>query len=370
LTTMRVGGPADRVLEARSAEELVRSALGLWAEGEEWLLIGGGSNTIVCDEGFPGAVLLVRNEGVERVVDPELPETTVRLRVQAGQDWDGLVAACVERGWSGIEALSGIPGRAGAAPIQNIGAYGTELGDVLHSIEFLDEASGEVLRLPASELELGYRHSSIKAGRAGVVLSIDLLLDAHPDQENPMSAPVGYGQLADALGITIGQRVSLRELRRTVLRLRASKGMVLDTGDHDSWSAGSFFTNPIVTERFARELPANAPRFPLAGDEPAPAVTTFEELAAGLPLRLPEAAGERRVKLSAAWLIEHAGIEKGFRLPGSGAAISSKHTLAITNRGAATAADVAQLARYVVQRVQSEFGVILVPEPNLYGLEL
>ena len=402
LTTMHVGGPAERVLLARNGQELADLAIGLWAEGEDWLLLGGGSNTVVNDEGFPGAVLLVRSEGMERVADPELPAEQVRLRVQAGHDWDALVAACVERGWSGIEALSGIPGRAGAAPIQNIGAYGAELSDVLHSIEFLDAGSRTPVRLSAAELELGYRHSVLKAGRAGVVLSIDLLLDAHPDQENPLSAPVRYGQLADALGITIGQRVSLRELRRTVLRLRASKGMVLDsvlaalpdsvtagvTGDsavraadspdgatarepdHDTWSAGSFFTNPIVTERFARELPANAPRFPVSGDEPAAAVTTFEELAAGLPLRLPPASGERRVKLSAAWLIEHSGIEKGFRLPGSGAAISSKHTLAITNRGAATAADVAQLARYVVQRVQSEFGVILVPEPNLYGLEL
>lgn len=407
LTTMRVGGPAERVLSARSGQELAELAIALWDEGEDWLLLGGGSNTVVSDEGFPGAVLLVRSEGMERVADPELPAEKVRLRVQAGHDWDALVAACVERGWSGIEALSGIPGRAGAAPIQNIGAYGAELSDVLHSIEFLDAGSRTPIRLSADELELGYRHSVLKAGRAGVVLSIDLLLDAHPDQENPLSAPVRYGQLADALGITVGQRISLRELRRTVLRLRASKGMVLDsvlatlTGsgavdgapagvgsdpgaptaepgggaaerepDHDTWSAGSFFTNPIVTERFARDLPANAPRFPVSGDEPAPAITTFEELAAGLPLRLPQASGERRVKLSAAWLIEHAGIEKGFRLPGSGAAISSKHTLAITNRGAATAADVAQLARYVVQRVQSEFGVILVPEPNLYGLEL
>lgn len=367
---MRVGGPASRVLVARNREELARHATDLWDLGEDWLLLGGGSNTVVCDEGFPGAVLLVRSEGIEVVDDPELPESLVRLRVQAGHDWDALVAACVERGWSGIEALSGIPGRAGAAPIQNIGAYGAEVSDVLHSIEFLDFHDRDVVRLPASELELSYRHSAIKAGRAGVVLSIDLVLDVHPERANPLSAPVRYGQLADALGITIGERVSLRELRRTVLRLRASKGMVLDPQDHDSWSAGSFFTNPIVSERFAHALPPNAPRFPVGADEPEPAVTSLEELAAGVPLRVPAPAGERRVKLSAAWLIEQSGVPKGFRLPGSGAAISSKHTLAITNRGAASAADVAQLARYVVQRVQAEFGVILAPEPNLYGLEL
>lgn len=376
LTTMRVGGPAERVLVARSRDELIRMSLELWGDGDDWLLLGGGSNTVVCDEGFPGPVLLVRSAGIEQVDDPELPEGRLRLRVQAGHDWDALVAATVERGWSGIEALSGIPGLAGAAPVQNIGAYGAELSDVLHSIELLDAASGEVRRLPAAELELGYRHSVLKSERVGVVLSIDLVLDAHPGDENPRSAPVRYGQLADALGITVGERVSLRELRRTVLRLRASKGMVLDRvlgegEDRDTWSAGSFFTNPIVTENFARTLPERAPRFPVEAErEPEPAVTSLEELAAGVPLRMPAATGPRRVKLSAAWLIEHAGIERGFRLPGSGAAISSKHTLAIVNRGAATAADVAQLARYVVQRVQSEFGVILVPEPNLYGLEI
>jgi len=370
LTTMRVGGPADRVLVARSAEELRDRALELWAEGEPWLLIGGGSNTVVCDEGFPGPVLLVRSEGIDRVDDGSLPTDRVRLRVQAGHDWDALVAACVERGWSGIEALSGIPGLAGAAPVQNIGAYGQELSDVLHSIEFLDAELGETIRIPAAELELGYRSSALKAGRAGVVLSIDIVLDEHPERENPPSQPIAYGQLADALGVTIGARVSLRELRRAVLRLRASKGMVLDEADHDSWSAGSFFTNPIVSERFARELPAAAPRYPVAGEEPAAQVTTFEELAAGVPLRVPAAPEPRRVKLSAAWLIERSGVSRGFRLPGSGAAISSKHTLAITNRGAATADDVGELARYVVQRVQSEFGVLLRPEPNLYGIEL
>lgn len=370
LTTMRVGGPAERVLVARTGDELVRRAQQLWAEGDDWLLLGGGSNTVVSDEGFPGKVLLVRSEGVERIADASLPSGTVRLRVQAGHDWDQLVSGCVDLGWSGIEALSGIPGSAGAAPIQNIGAYGAEVAEVLHSITFLDRDSGEVLRLPAAELDLGYRSSVIKAGREGVVISIDLLL-AEPSGEGlPLSAPIAYGQLANELGVTIGDRVTLRELRRAVLRLRASKGMVLDAADHDSWSAGSFFTNPIVSEHFARGLPATAPRYPVAGEEPQPAVTPLEELAMGAPLRLPAPAPPRQVKLSAAWLIEHAGIPRGFRIPGSGAAISSKHTLAITNQGAATAADVAQLARYVVQRVQAEFGVILVPEPNLYGLEL
>nr|WP_277620065.1 UDP-N-acetylmuramate dehydrogenase [Leucobacter celer] len=376
LTTMRVGGPAERILVAHSSEDLVRYATELWDDGDPWLLLGGGSNTVVSDEGYPGAVLLVRTTGIARIDEGENPGG-VHLRVQAGHDWDHLVATCVDRGWSGIEALSGIPGLAGAAPVQNIGAYGQELSDVLHSIEFLDRESGEVRRMTAEELQLGYRDSAIKRGLEGVVLSIDLLLgdaragDADPAAGGgPLSAPVRYAQLAGALGVEIGDRVPLRQLRDSVLRLRASKGMVLDPEDHDSWSAGSFFTNPIVSEHFSRQLPAHAPRFPLGKDESAPALTSFEELAAGVPLRVPQAEPERMVKLSAAWLIENAGVVRGFRLPGSGAAISSKHTLAITNRGGASAADVAELARLVVQRVQQEFGVILAPEPNLYGMEL
>lgn len=387
LTTMRVGGPAENIYVARTSDELVSYATELWDAGEPWLLLGGGSNTVVHDDGFPGPVLLVRNSGIERIADTEgtLPPGAVRLRVQAGHSWDDVVSTSVDHGWSGIEALSGIPGLAGAAPVQNIGAYGQELSDVLHSITFLDEATGIVQRIPASELELGYRTSAMKQGLGGVVLSIDLLLQADAnsaDNEsgNPLGEPIMYGQLADALGLSIGDRVSIRELRRTVLRLRASKGMVLDETDRDTWSSGSFFTNPIVSERFARTLPTNAPRFPVQsahsvsgahdGADPVPGITSFEELAAGVPIRRPVAPREREMKLSAAWLIENSGIVKGFRLAGSAAAISSKHTLAITNCGAATAADVAQLARYVVQRVQQEFGVVLVPEPNLYGLEL
>ncbi|WP_075205297.1 UDP-N-acetylmuramate dehydrogenase [Leucobacter musarum] len=378
LTTMRVGGPAERVLVAHELQELVAFAQGLWDTDEPWLLLGGGSNTVMHDDGFPGTVLLVRTTGIAPVEDDALPEGKIRLRVQAGHDWDHLVAACVENGWSGIEALSGIPGAAGAAPVQNIGAYGQELSDVLHSIEFLDRDRGYARRIPAADLGLAYRDSAIKQGLEGVVLSIDIVLTvgevgpgrrAHAAPE-VLSEPIAYAQLAGALGVEVGDRVPIRDLRDSVLGLRASKGMVLDPDDHDSWSSGSFFTNPIVTERFAHELPENAPRFPQPVPEVADAVTTFEELEAGYPIRVPQATPERMVKLSAAWLIEHAGVQRGFRLPGSGAAISSKHTLAITNRGGATAHDVAELARFVVQRVQQEFGVILAPEPNLYGLEL
>jgi UDP-N-acetylmuramate dehydrogenase len=292
-------------------------------------------------------------------------EGQIRLRVQAGHDWDQLVAACVDRGWSGIEALSGIPGLVGAAPVQNIGAYGQELASVLHSIEFLDLGRGEIRHIPAEELGFGYRDSALKQGLEGVVLSVDLLL------REEQTVPVEYAQLARAIGVAEGDRVPLRVLRDAVLRVRASKGMVIDPNDYDSWSAGSFFTNPIVSDAFARSLPTAAPRFPVGIREVAPAVTTLEEIASGQPLRVPStAAADTRVKLSAAWLIEKSGVSRGFHLPGSGAAISSKHTLAITNRGTATAADVAELARFVIQRVQHEFGLILAPEPNLYGLEL
>lgn len=390
LTTMRVGGPAERVLVANTREELIETACELWDTREDWLLLGSGSNTVVSDEGYPGDVLLVRTSGVEVVADETLLPGVVRLRVQAGHDWDALVAECVSRGWAGIEALSGVPGRTGAAPVQNIGAYGQELSEVLHSIEFLDAATYEPRRMLASELELGYRDSVIKQGLEGVVLSVDLLLsdaavairhvregdgaDAAAAGPVALSAPIRFPQLATALGAPLGARLPLRVVRDTVLRLRASKGMVLDEADHDTWSAGSFFVNPIVTARFANELPENAPRYPVgapdAMDEPEAIATTFEELEAGEPLRIPRPSPERMVKLSAAWLIEHSGVPKGYRLPGSGALVSSKHTLAITNRGNASAADVGELARFIVQRVQQEFGVVLVPEPNLYGIEL
>lgn len=396
LTTMRVGGPGERLFVADTRDELIRIATELWRDDVPWLLLGGGSNTVVHDDGFPGPVLLVRTAGIEEIADPELSSGQVRVRVAAGEDWDGLVATAVERGWAGIEALSGIPGRVGAAPVQNIGAYGQELSDVLHSVEFLDAYADAPRRLSAAELELGYRDSVIKQGREGVVLSIDLVLttaaphaaDAAPRRgrhgaapdpadgqrssvvDEPPLAPVRYAQLATALGVEIGTEIPIRVLRDAVLRLRAAKGMVLDPEDHDTWSCGSFFTNPMVSERFARTLPADAPRFPVGKIDRPDVVIPLEDLAAGVDLPPTAAAPEARVKLSAAWLIDNAGIAKGFRLPGSGAAVSSKHTLAITNRGGANAAQVAELARFIVQRVQQEFGVILVPEPNLYGLEL
>ena len=355
LTTLRVGGPIARLVEPATRDELVAATLAAWREPEDWMILGGGSNLLVSDDGFDGTVIRVAHRGIDRASDG-----VPRIRVEAGESWDAVVAVAVEQGLAGIEALSGIPGTAGAGPIQNIGAYGQQLSDVLVAIDFLDFATGEVVTLPAAGLELGYRSSALKSGRLGVVLSLELALH----DEGGLSDPVSYGQLASALGVQLGERAPLARVREAVLALRAGKGMVLDPADPDSVSAGSFFTNPIVSEHFARGLPTDAPRFPVE-DERAPRV-----LPLGSEIPAAPASGEFLVKLSAAWLIEQSGITRGYGLPGSRAAISSKHTLALTNRGGATAAEVAQLAGYVQTRVESRFGVRLQPEPVFVGLTL
>lgn len=366
LTTLHVGGPAFRVISPTTTADLVRETLDVWQTGEDWLVLGGGSNLVVADDGFPGAVIRVLTHGIERL--PDESEGVIRLRAQAGESWDELVEYTVSNGWAGIEALSGIPGSSGAAPIQNIGAYGQEIASSLVGIEFLDELSGEVEWLDAAELELGYRTSALKQGRRGVVLSIELRLT---ETIGGLSQPVQYPQLASALGIVLGETVPLVELRDAVIALRSSKGMILDSLDPDSVSAGSFFTNPIVSEEFARTLPTDAPRWPTAEVENAPIITPLDALDG--PLDPPFVRGtpaERTVKLSAAWLIEHSGIRRGFRLPGSAAAVSSKHTLALVNTGASTAAEITELARYIQTRVLGEFGVILQPEPLLIGVQV
>ena len=352
LTTMRVGGPARELVHATTRDELVDAALDVWSSGDEWLVLGGGSNVVIADEGFDGRVIHVETRGIDHATDG-----VPRLLVQAGESWDGVVAHAIDNGLAGIEALSGIPGSAGAAPIQNIGAYGQELGSALVAIEFLDYLSGSVLRIPANELGLGYRTSALKRGRQGVVLAIELELAASA------TGTVAYPQLATALGVPLGAVVPLADIRSGVLALRASKGMVLDPGDPDSVSCGSFFTNPIVGENFARGLPSDAPRWPVAPEPAAVAVPLGES-----PAPVPPSGD--LVKLSAAWLIERAGIGKGFRLPGSHAAISTKHTLAIVNRTGASAEEIAELARYVRARVLAQFGVLLQPEPNIIGLHV
>ena len=362
LTTLRVGGPALRMSAPATRDGLIAAALKMWSGFDDWLVLGGGSNVVVSDDGVDGDVLRVVTRGISVVDRPVAPHAdgSVHLLVEAGEVWDDVVAFAVGNGLAGIEALSGIPGTAGAAPIQNIGAYGQELGETLVGLDFLDFGSGEVERLAASELRLGYRTSALKRGRLGIVLGVELRLAA----SGGLSLPIAYAQLATALGVELGARVPLAEVRATVLALRASKGMIWDPADPDSISAGSFFTNPIVSENFARGLPAESPRWPTEPERPA------QVLPLGSPIPAVAVGSEYLVKLSAAWLIERAGISRGFSIPGSGAAISHKHTLAIVNRGHATAHDVVQLANFVQTRVMSEFGVMLHPEPVLVGISM
>ena len=352
LTTLGVGGPIRHLVTATTQRDLVDLARDAWNDGEPWMLLGGGSNLLVGDEGFDGTVIRIRTKGIEVLTDDAGPDpTSARIRVQAGEVWDDLVAWTVERGYAGIEALSGIPGCVGAAPVQNIGAYGQELESTLVAIEFLDEGADEPRRMTAHELELGYRTSVLKQGLRGIVVSIELdLHDTAAERAvlgETLSRPVAYPQLAGALHVDLGDRVPLARVRESVLALRATKGMVLDPADVDTASAGSFFTNPIVGEHTARSLPSAAPRWylePDPVDEVVPLVNPLEEspleqfLAHQASLEASEASTDAApqptlVKLSAAWLIEHAGIGRGFRLPGSRAAVSSKHTLALTNRG-------------------------------------
>ncbi|HEY9478110.1 MAG TPA: UDP-N-acetylmuramate dehydrogenase [Microbacteriaceae bacterium] len=358
LTSLAVGGPARQLVRAVERDQLISAVREAWDRADDWMVLGGGSNVVVSDEGFDGPVVLVATRGIELLGASDSGSRIVR--VQAGEPWDAVVAYAVGHGLAGIEALSGIPGSSGAAPIQNIGAYGQELGSRLIAVEFLDHDTGSLERIPVGELQLGYRTSVFKQGRLGLVVSIELEL-----AEQPLSDPVAYAQLATALGVQLGDRVPLSALRAAVLELRSSKGMVLSPADPDSVSAGSFFTNPVVSENFARALPTDAPRWPLEAEAP-PQV---------LPLGadVPEASAlgiQHRVKLSAAWLIEQVGIRRGFSLPGSKAAISGKHTLAIVNTGGASAVEVAELARYVRQRVGNDFGIELQPEPVLVGIQL
>ncbi|QLD13215.1 UDP-N-acetylmuramate dehydrogenase [Microbacterium oleivorans] len=367
LTTLRAGAVPARMIEARTTDELVATLRDLWADREPWLVVGGGSNLLVGDEPFDGTVVVVRTDGIEQLPSP-LPGH-VRLKVQAGHSWDALVEHAVSAGLSGIAAMSGIPGTAGAAPVQNIGAYGQEVVQTLVEVELIDESTGDVSVVPASDLGLGFRTSVLKQHhgsvpeRSAVILSITLEL-----------AEVGHGefvirgpQLRGALGLDPEAAVSLRWVRDTVLAVRASKGMVLDDADPDTWSAGSFFQNAIVSAAFARTLPDACPRWPVAPDPVADRVIPLNEYYGVSPTA---SSAEPDVKVSAAWLIEHAGIGKGFALPGSRAGLSTKHALALTNRGGATADQLAALARFVQQRVQAEFGLILQPEPVLVGVEL
>jgi UDP-N-acetylmuramate dehydrogenase len=367
LTTLRTGGAPARLVEARTADELVTALREVWRDGDEWFVLGGGSNLFVGDEPFDGTVIRVLTSGIEEL--PGSRPDTVRLRVQAGHDWDALVAETVDRGLAGIEAMSGIPGTVGAAPVQNVGAYGQEIVQTLAEVELIDESTGEVSIVPAAALGLGFRTSVLKQhygsvpDRSAVILTVTLELERVGDGERPIAGE----QLRGALGLDATNAVSLRWIRDHVLATRARKGMVLDAEDPDTWSAGSFFQNAIVSAAFARTLPEACPKWPMA---PALDPVTVIPLAAFDGILPPPPVERHEVKVSAAWLIENAGLGRGFRFPRSRAGLSTKHTLALTNRGEATAAEIAELARFVQNRVQSEFGLLLQPEPVLVNVEL
>ena len=367
LTTLRTGAAPERMLEAHSVAELIDALQQTWARGDEWFVLGGGSNLFAGDVPFDGTVIRVLTSGVEELPSPH--EGRVRLRVQAGHSWDELVAYAVERGYAGIEAMSGIPGTVGGAPVQNIGAYGQEIQETLVEVELNDEDAAGPITVPAEELGLGFRTSVLKhhygsaPDRRAVILSVTLDLAATGTEGRVIRGE----QLRRALGLEGHEPVQLAWVRERILATRAAKGMLLDDADPDTHSAGSFFQNAIVSERVARSLPAECPRWPVEPDLDTVTVIPLAVYGGVMPTPIVR---EAEVKVSAAWLIEHAGIRKGFKLPRSRASVSTKHALALTNRGGATAAEVSELARFIQSRVHAEFGLLLQPEPVLVDVEL
>ncbi|MDR1633370.1 MAG: FAD-binding protein [Bifidobacteriaceae bacterium] len=394
LTTVRIGGRPGQLVDCFSEADLVAAVRQTDSRGGPLLVIGGGSNLLAGEDLNALTVVRDRRGGARA----EEREGRVLVTVEAGASWDALVEWTVGRGWAGLAALSGIPGSVGAAPVQNIGAYGAEVGQSIRSVRVFDRRSGALVELDAAALGFAYRDSALKRSLSGaafptprwVVLDVSFALAAHPhpgvpgsdqaaesrsdrgvtaagghDQEadgsacgpaavlelggtvgsagsgsqSGATATVGHDQLAEALGLAVGETAALTDIRRAVLAIRRGKGMVLDQSDHDTWSAGSFFTNPLVSEEIAAELPPDAPRFAAAGD---------------------------LVKLSAAWLISRSGVERGQGMrPGARATASCKHVLALTNRGGATYADVMELADWIAARVADRFGVRLTAEPVL-----
>ncbi len=340
-TTMGVGGPAQRLVIVETTDELVDAVREVDDADEPLLVIGGGSNLVISDDGFAGTVVLVATSGIEVLSLDDCSGASIRIA--AGEPWDGVVDRAVSEHWSGIEALSGIPGSTGATPIQNVGAYGQDVAQTIAQVRVWDRDDAQVRTFAAADCGFSYRHSLFKsaAGRY-VVLDVTYQL-----RLGSLSQPVAYADLARQLGVAVGERAPLADAREAVLAQRRLRGMVLDPQDHDTWSCGSFFTNPLMSEDAYAALMA---RTVAAG--------------VGEPPRFPEADGQ--VKTSAAWLIERAGFGKGFGLPGA-AALSTKHTLAVTNRGGAQAKDVLALARQVRDGVHHAFGVTLVNEPVLVG---
>lgn len=346
LTTLRVGGPAAALLRCADTRTLVDEITQCDRESQQVLILGGGSNLLVGDGGFNGTVIRIESSRIEFGTGRESGRSHVTA--DAGVVWDDLVATTIEAGYGGLECLSGIPGAAGATPVQNVGAYGVEVADLLRSVQVLDRRAGTLRWVSPGELGLAYRTSNLKGRSDYVVVAVSFWLN-----DDGLSQPIRYRELATSLGVDPDAQVPAAHVRERVLALRAGKGMVLDPADHDTWSSGSFFTNPIVADADAPAvLAAIAER--LGGDV---AVPTYP-------------AGEDAVKFSAGWLIERAGFTKGYPGESAPARLSTKHTLALTNRGSATAEDILALAREVQAGVREAFGVTLHPEPVLVGCSL
>jgi UDP-N-acetylmuramate dehydrogenase len=346
LTTMRVGGPAARLVTVETTDELVDAVREVDDADEPLLILSGGSNLLVADEGFEGTVVHVATTGIA----PESADQCggAMVRVAAGEVWDDVVARAVSERWAGVEGLSGIPGRTGATPIQNVGAYGQDVSQTVAQVRTWDRQEQTVRTFANADCAFTYRHSRFKGHSRYVVLDVLFQFEVAD-----LSRPVAYAALGKGLDVELGTRVPLEDARQAVLQQRRSRGMVLDDADPDTWSCGSFFTNPILSrQQFDALVERVGERLGWEGPTPP---------------RFAEPDG--RVKTSAAWLIEHAGFTKGFGLPAP-AALSTKHTLAVTNRGGATAGDVVSLARQVRDGVHDAFGVTLVNEPVLLGLSL
>jgi UDP-N-acetylmuramate dehydrogenase len=342
LTTLRLGGPARRLAEVSSAGELAAAVREADLAGEPVLVLAGGSNVVISDAGFAGTVVLVRSAGLRTERRGDL----IELTAEAGHDWDSLAAHCVAEGLAGVECLSGIPGSAGATPIQNVGAYGQEVADTIQRVTVFDRRDGEVRVLAAAECGFAYRHSIFRGSDRYVVLDVTYALTP-----GRLSGPLRFGELSRVLGIPAGGGAPLGDVREAVLALRRGKGMVLDPADPDTRSVGSFFTNPVLTGHGWEALVERCGARLGAGVEPP---------------HWPEADG--RVKTSAAWLIERAGFAKGYGR--GGVAISSKHTLALTHRGGGSTAALLDLAREIRDGVRAAFGAELVNEPILVGEKL
>ena len=336
LTTLRVGPVARRVITCSTTDQVISTLRTLDAEQSRQsrpLVLAGGSNVVIADEATDLTVV--------RLVTGGVTFDGPTLRVEAGAVWDDVVVHSLRRGLGGLECLSGIPGSAGATPVQNVGAYGVEVADTITRVRLLDRGSGAVRWVPPEELGFGYRRSVLKNTESAVVLEVEFRLDG-----SGRSAPLRYRELITALGAREGERTDSARVRDAVLELRRGKGMVLDDADHDTWSVGSFFTNPVL---------------------PRP---DFERLQARSDPPVPHFPAPDGVKLAAAWLVEQAGFGKGFPGPHASAGLSTKHSLALTNRGTATAADIVALARTVRDGVRDAFGITLVAEPVLVGVTI